>query len=187
MNPFGSNGIPMGCLFLLLTACGSAERGATPPVDANRAPQDAIERPGLPLPKGFDIRVAGTVDRGQIGLDIEVDIPEGSYVISALSERDYLGKFQILWADSLITQTTDLVEEPSSMPGWEPWDEVYTPMLFHPTTIRQLWDIPSSIDTAQGEIFFVLEPQCVPYAVDFKVVMATGVVTNGLVNPQYPD
>ena len=145
------------------------------------------EQPGLPLPEGFDIRVAGTVNGEQVLLDIDVDIPNGSYVISALSDRDYLGKFQVNWTDSLIHPASDLVEVPVSTLGWEPWDQVYTPMLFHPTTIRQTWNVPNSNDTVSGQVFFVLEPQCVPYAVDFSVVMTTGSIMGGLVHPQYPD
>ena len=176
----------MVCLLLLLTACGSADREAMP-LKTKDALADPTEPLGQPLPEGFDIRVSGTVDGGQVLLDIDVDIPEGSYVISALSDRDYLGKFRVHWSDSLITPATDLTESPVSMPGWEPWDQVYTPMLFHPTTIQQTWNVPNSIDTASGEVFFVLEPQCVPFAMDFNVVMTTGAITSGRVHPQYPD
>lgn len=144
------------------------------------------ETTGLPLPEDFDIQVTGTVDGRRVLLDIDVDIPKGSYVISAMSSRDYLGKFQIHWTDAAIISETELIEIPVSMPGWEPWDQVYTPMLFHPTTIQQTWTVPNDMDTASGEVFFVLEPQCVPYAVNFDVVMATGAITCGSVCPRDP-
>jgi len=175
-----------GCILLGLTACQSAGTEPTLPVTDDRH-NGTTEQPGLPLPEGFDIRVAGTVNGEQVLLDIDVDIPKGSYVISALSDRDYLGKFQVNWTDSLIHPASDLVEVPVSTPGWEPWDQVYTPMLFHPTTIRQTWNVPNSNDTVSGQVFFVLEPQCVPCAVDFSVVMTTGSIMGGLVHPQYPD
>ena len=163
---------------LLQTACN------TPPEEAAST---TASRPGLPLPDGFDIRVKGTVENGQVQLDIEVDIPEGSYMISAMSDREYLGKFQLNWTDSTVVPTNALVEEPVSMPGWEPWDKVYTPMLFEATTLRQAWTLPSTLDTAIGEVFFVLEPQCVPYAVDFEVIPANGSITSGMVHPHYPE
>ena len=163
---------------LLHTACN------TPPEEAASTP---ASRPGLPLPDGFDIRVTGTVESGQVQLDIEVDIPEGSYVISAMSDRDYLGKFQVNWTDSTVVATSALIEDPVSMPGWEPWDKVYTPMLFEATTLRQTWTLPSTLDTAVGEVFFVLEPQCVPYAVDVQVIPANGSITCGMVHPRYPE
>jgi len=168
-------------MFGALSCNGPGSRDKKPDV----CPPD--ELPGIPLPDGFDIRVAGTVALQGLHLEVAVDVPEGSYVISALSDRDYLGKFQIGWSDSLVTATGNLVETPVSMPGWEPWDEVYTPMLFSPTVIRQSWALPPGADTLKGEIFFVLEPQCVPYAVDFTVVPATGEITSGLIHPQYPD
>lgn len=157
----------------------------------NTLPQEAAStqasNPGIPLPDGFDIRVAGTVDSGLVQLDIDVDIPEESYIISAMSDREYLGKFQLNWTDSTVVPTNALVEDPVSMPGWEPWDKVYTPMLFETTTLRQTWAIPSTLDTAIGEVFFVLEPQCVPYAVDFKVIPSNGSIICGMVHPHYPE
>lgn len=162
----------------LLAACD------TPSEEAVSTP---APRPGLPLPEGFDIRVTGTTDSGLVHLAIDVDIPEGSYVISAMSDRDYLGKFQVNWTDSTIVPTSALVEDPVSMPGWEPWDQVYTPMLLEATAIRQTWAMPNTLDTAVGEVFFVLEPQCVPCAVDFQVIPASGDISSGIVHPRYPD
>ncbi len=167
----------------LLTTCESEVETET----ADHTEEHANHRPGLPLPEGFDIRVTGNIEQNLLQLAISVDVPEGSYVISALSDRDYLGKFQVHWTDSMVTPAGALVEDPVSMPGWEPWDKVYTPMLFESTTIRQAWTIPSQSDTLNGEVFFVLEPQCVPYALDFNVNLTTGTIQSGLIHPQYPD
>ena len=150
-------------------------------------PSQSKAQPGLPLPVGFDIRVAGDIVDRELALAVSVDVPEGSYVISALSDRDYLGKFQVSWSDSSVQASGALIETPVSMPGWEPWDRVYTPMLFSPTVLRQTWRFPTQLDTLKGQVFFVLEPQCVPYALDFKVATATGAFTSGWVHPQYPE
>ena len=150
-------------------------------------PSQSKAQPGLPLPVGFDIRVAGDIVDRELALAVSVDVPAGSYVISALSDRDYLGKFQVSWSDSSVQASGALMETPVSMPGWEPWDRVYTPMLFSPTVLRQTWRFPTELDTLKGQVFFVLEPQCVPYALDFVVATATGAITSGGVHPHYPE
>lgn len=171
----------------MVTACGP---GATPSPQMDLAGDTDTthtDQPGLPLPVGFDIRVAGDIVDRELALAVSVDVPEGSYVISALSDRDYLGKFQVSWSDSSVQASSALIETPVSMPGWEPWDRVYTPMLFSPAVLRQKWRFPTELDTLKGQVFFVLEPQCVPYALDFEVATATGAFTSGRVHPQYPE
>ena len=55
------------------------------------------------------------------------------------------------------------------MPGWEPLDKVYTPMMMTSTILRQQWETPPGKSPIAGQVFFVLEPQCVAYAMDFTV------------------
>ena len=166
----------------------SEKRGPTEPVKADTTEMKVDTRPGLPLPTGFDIRVfANPKEEGIVGTSVEVDIPEGSYVISALSDRDYLGKFSVSWTDSTIRPASALIESPVSMPGWEPFDKVYTPMLLEPTVITQDWQLPQGEGPFQGEVFFVLEPQCIPYALEFvleKEEMGWS-TSYGLVHPAY--
>ena len=148
---------------------------------------DSKSRSGLTLPENFDIRAGGRVQGDTVLLDIAVDVPEGSYVISALSDRDYLGKFQLRWEEAGMMALSELTEDPPSTLGWEPWDNVHTPMLFSPTRIHQPWLMPERLDTVKGSVFFVLEPQCVPYALDIHIVPSTGSITQGLVHPHYPE
>ena len=183
------------CVMMLgAMACqsGSPSEQNEPTAPATAVTTEVVEdkRPGLPLPAGFDIRVfADPKEEGIVGTAVEVDIPEGSYVISALSDRDYLGKFSVSWTDSTIRPASALVESPVSMPGWEPFDKVYTPMLFEPTVVTQDWQLPKGAGPFQGEVFFVLEPQCVPYALEFvleKEEMGWS-TSYGLVHPAYPE
>jgi hypothetical protein len=168
------------CSVLLLLGGGMASCSGG---DATRDIPDSENHPGLPLPENFDIRADGRVEGDTLLLDIAVDVPEGSYVISALSDRDYLGKFQLHWEDSTVMALGALTESPPSTPGWEPWDKVHTPMLFSPTRIRQSWILRKGLDTLKGEVSFVLEPQCVLYALDIQIVPSTGIITQGLVHP----
>jgi len=163
-----SSSLSLALILLTLLGCGSPEKPSegSPSNSKSTIPAFGLETP-------FDIRVFA--DPGQAGstaqivLVTEVDIPEGSYVISALSDRDYLGKFQVIWQDSAITPSGILEEFPRSKPGWEPFDKVYTPMLMASTTLRQGWSLPDGLGPHSGKVFFVLEPQCVAYALDFIV------------------
>lgn len=145
------------------------------------------------LPQGFDIRVfaegGNAGETAQITLVTELDIPEGSYVISALTDRAYLGKFSVNWNDSSVSAHNLLTESPISMPGLEPFDQVYVPMLMEPTVLRQTWNLPNASDTYDGQVFLVLEPQCVPYALDFTVEKESSgwACTYGEVHPEYPE
>lgn len=187
-------------LSAIMTSAAACQSGDAP--DAPDAefpvpppPVETVEpthnpRPGLPLPAGFDVRVsANTTSDSTVRTAIEVDIPEGSYVISALSDRGYMGKFSVTWTDTTLRPASALVESPVSMPGWEPFDKVYTPMLFAPTVITQDWQLPDSAGPFEGEVFFVLEPQCVPYALNFTMekVGPDWFTQAGLVHPAYPE
>ena len=161
--------LPMATLLFIFWGCESPKRQSegAPPIPSSPAPpeQDAEIQ--------FDIRVFAdpgqTDSTAQIVLVTEVDIPRGSYVISALSDRDYLGKFQVTWKDSSIAPAGALLETPLSMPGWEPFDKIYTPMLLTSTTVSQAYNLPDGIGPFAGQVFFVLEPQCIAYALDFTV------------------
>lgn len=159
-------------LWLSVSGCISTEQPRDPSPTEIEATHE-MSRTDDVAPSSFDIRVfaeAGQADSLQHAVLItEVDIPTGSYVISALSDRNYLGKFQVIWKDSTIRPAGALVEAPISMPGWEPFDKVYTPMMFENTEIRQEWALPKDTSAFEGQVFFVLEPQCVPYALDFTL------------------
>lgn len=177
---------------LTVSACTSPKHPRDP---LPQKMEDTREQSGTSdlAPSGFDIRVfaeAGQADSLQHAVLItEVDIPTGSYVISALSDRDYLGKFQVIWEDSTIRPAGALIENPISMPGWEPFDQVYTPMLFENTELRQEWALPKDTSAFEGQVFFVLEPQCVPYALDFTLEKEEmGWSTSyGIVHAAYPE
>ena len=49
-------------------------------------------------------------------------------------------------------------------------------MAVLPHRIRQSWILPKGLDTLKG-VSFVLEPQCVLYALDIQIVPSTGIIT----------
>ena len=179
-------------MWLSIIGCTSNEQAQEPQLQKSEIEVSETTKDEV-APSSFDIRVfaeAGQADSlPHAVLITEVDIPTGSYVISALSDRDYLGKFQVIWEDSTIHPAGALIENPISMPGWEPFDKVYTPMLFENTELRQEWALPRDTSSFEGQIFFVLEPQCVPYALDFTLEKEEmGWSTNhGIVHAAYPE
>lgn len=175
----------LGMLALALTACQPQMPPPPPPTVVDST--DGPHRLDPNLPDGFDIAVAGALHGDTLALEVSLDIPEGSYVISALSDRDYMGKFQVHWSDSTVVPAGNLSEQPASTPGWEPWDRVYTPMMFEPTVVQQNWVVPTGMSLVQGEVLFVLEPQCVLYGLDFEYDAKTGVMASGIVGPRSPD
>ena len=137
------------------------------------------------IPLGIEVTGNRTADI--LHLEVRVDIPPGSYVISALSPIDFMGKFQINWTDSTVAPASQLSESPFSVQFPEPFSGKQTPVLREPTTIRQAWKIPTDADTLQGKVLMVLEPQCVLYALDFWVSAPPVEITNGVVHPENPD
>ena len=137
------------------------------------------------IPLGIEVTGNRTADI--LHLEVRVDIPPGSYVISALSPIDFKGKFQINWSDSTVAPASQLTESPFSVQFPEPFSGKQTPVLREPTTIRQAWKIPADADTLQGKVLMVLEPQCVLYALDFWVSSPPVEITNGWVHPENPD
>lgn len=175
----------LGMLAWALTSCQPQMPPPPPPAAAESTEGSNSLDPHLP--DGFDIAVSGAVQGDTLTLEVSVDIPEGAYVISALSERDYMGKFQVLWSDSAVVPAGTLREQPASTPGWEPWDRVYTPMMFEPTVVQQKWVVPAELNLVRGEVLFVLEPLCVLFGLDFEFNSKTGVMASGSVGPRSAD
>jgi len=138
------------------------------------------------LPAGFDVQVTAEINTNEVALTFTIDIPSGSYIISATSDRNYLGKFQVTWEDSL-TQIGAYTELPPSTPGWEPWDRVYTPMLQTSTIVKGTWQRPARSTPLHGTVQFVLEPQCMMYGVDFSLDPSSGSFSASQVQAKDPE
>lgn len=121
------------------------------------------------IPPGFEIRLDVEESGDAVWLNSEVQLPYGGYIISATCTFDYLGKFQVQWADTAAVRNTGWREEPAAELAMEPFEAQLVPMLLKDTEVAtRLW-IEPGVDAASGELFMVLEPQCVPYRLPFSM------------------
>ena len=121
------------------------------------------------IPPGFEIRLDVEESDDAVWLNSEVQLPYGGYIISATCTFDYLGKFQVQWADTAAVCNTGWREEPAAELAMEPFEAQLVPMLLKDTEVAtRLW-IEPGVAAASGEIFMVLEPQCVPYRLPFTM------------------
>ena len=121
------------------------------------------------IPPGFEIRLDVEESGDAVWLNSEVQLPYGGYIISATCPFDYLGKFQVQWADTAAVRNTGWREEPAAELAMEPFEAQLVPMLLKDTEVAtRLW-IEPGVDAASGELFMVLEPQCVPYRLPFSM------------------
>lgn len=124
------------------------------------------------IPPGFDVELNIREEAGALWLVSDVRLPYGGYVISATCDVDYLGKFQLNWLDSTQVQTEAWSEFPPSELGFEPFDSRMVPMLLKNTKVAARVTVAEGLDAVAGEVFFVLEPQCVPYRLPFQLTLA---------------
>ena len=121
------------------------------------------------IPPGFEIRLDVEESGDAVWLNSEVQLPYGGYIISATCTFDYLGKFQVQWADTAAVRNTGWREEPAAELAMEPFEAQLVPMLLKDTEVATRLRIEPGVVAASGEIFMVLEPQCVPYRLPFTM------------------
>lgn len=156
------------CLLCLIAAIARTLHG-----NAQGSVEEMLMQPHrLPYVKHSGLAVdLSLVEREDgIWLISEVDVPYGGYIISPLTERDYLGKFHVKWFDTASVSHSDWREFPSSELGFEPFDRVMVPMIRRDTKIETHLAIQSGVTDLSGEVAFVLEPQCVLYLMPFSIV-----------------
>ena len=121
------------------------------------------------IPPGFEIRLDVEESVDALWLISDVQLPYGGYIISATCTFDYLGKFQVQWADTAAVRNTDWREEPAAELAMEPFEAQLVPMLLKDTKVATRLSVEPGIASASGEVFMVLEPQCVPYRLPFSL------------------
>ena len=110
------------------------------------------------IPPEFEIRLDVEESGDGLWLISNVQLPYGGYIISATCTFDYLGKFQVQWADTAAVRNTRWREEPAAELAMEPFEAQLVPMLLKDTKVAtRLW-IESEMTATSGELFMVLEP-----------------------------
>ena len=121
------------------------------------------------IPPGFEIRLNAEERGDSLWLISAVQLPYGGYIISATCTFDYLGKFQVQWTDTAAVRNTGWREEPAAELAMEPFEAQLVPMLLKDTKVTTRLSIEPGMAAASGELFMVLEPQCVPYRLPFTM------------------
>jgi hypothetical protein len=135
---------------------------------------------GLPCAKSkltLDLRI-DSIDVGHYKLVAHLGFNAGSYVVSPSDTLSMLGPFQLDFADGAPLELTHAMAE---FPGYE---VLYEPALESdmrvsrsPTVFTQPFKVDAAAEfETSGQVFFVLEPSCVPYAVDFMLTQRDGVL-----------
>lgn len=119
---------------------------------------------------GLAIELSLAERQDGIWLISEIDMPYGGYIISPLTERDYLGKYHFNWLEPESIEIDEWREFPPAELGFEPFDREMVPMVLSDTKIETHLVIQSGVTELTGEVAFVLEPQCVLYLMPFTMV-----------------
>ncbi|RMG80270.1 MAG: hypothetical protein D6714_14995 [Bacteroidetes bacterium] len=106
----------------------------------------------------------------------DIWIEEGSWVVSPFSEDGIYGNFSLTIADTKVIFAEGPPSEiPESVPEFD--GIVNSPVRFvrGKATYKQKLQVATSDDfEVPGAVWFVLEPSCVPYQIDFTVAQRAG-------------
>jgi hypothetical protein len=115
----------------------------------------------------------------------------GSYVVSPADTLSILSPFQLDFGDGApIELTRAMTEFPGYQNLYEPALASDMRILRSPTLFTQPFKVNASGDfVASGQAFFVLEPSCVPYALDFTLTQRDGLLAleAGEIHTEYGD
>jgi len=140
---------------------------------AQRTLEEMLMQPHrLPYEKHQGLAVDLSLVERENGLWLisDIDVPYGGYIISPLTDRDYLGKYHFNWLESESISILDWLEFPPSQLGFEPFDRVMVPMIVNDTRLEAQLELQPELSEVAGELAFVLEPQCVLYLMPFSLV-----------------
>ena len=130
------------------------------------------------LPFGLTFEVEGATGEADATLVLELDlIQQEDWVVSTHSNDSMFGKVEVRFLDlPLLMPAGVLTERPESTLEVEHFSQLDIRVLRQDTEMRLPVRATSDLDfEAKGQVFFVLEPLCVPFEVDFTVDRRAGV------------
>lgn len=161
-------------LLLFCIGCSSDDNQPAAPLDVV-----ATDNPKT-IDDSFDIKLNLTkADSDLYNLTASIALTNGSYVISPFSDEDTYGHFTITIDDSSnLMKNATLLEMPNSV---EEFDSILnTPVKFvreNTSYTQQLKVVTKNDFETTGTIWFVLEPSCVPYEIEFLITSRNGEMT----------
>ena len=130
------------------------------------------------LPFGLAFEVEAVAGDADATLVMELDLfQEEDWVVSTHSTDSTFGKVNVRFLDlPLLMPAGELTERPESTWEVEHFSQLDIRVLRQDTEMRLPMRATSSRDfEAKGHVFFVLEPLCMPFEVDFTVGRQDGV------------
>lgn len=127
----------------------------------------------------FDIKLQiDKEDKDQYILAATIDLCKDCFVVSPFSEDETYGHFDISIAKTSNLIADDLLLEiPSSMEEFDPILNRQVKFVRINTTYQQKIKVLTEDDfEISGLIWFVLEPSCVPYDVEFTLSYRSGIM-----------
>lgn len=109
-------------------------------------------------------------------LAIALELEGENFVISPFSKDGVYGPFEIsLTENRHLTATGKLQEIPLSIEEHDPIINQPVRFIRQNTTFKQKLKLTSKHDfEVSGRVWFVLEPSCIPYEVDFQIYYSDG-------------
>lgn len=127
--------------------------------------------------KGFDLTLQlEEAENGDYYLSAALELDKGSYVISPFSEDTTYGHFGIDIADNHhVIADEPVLEIPASVDEFDDFLERRVKFVRVNTTYKQKVKVVTEDDfDIPGMIFLLVEPQCVPYEVEFTLSNRSG-------------
>jgi hypothetical protein len=132
------------------------------------------------LPFGLTFEVEGEKEGVEATLVMDLDLfQKEDWVVSTHSTDSMFGKVDVRFLDlPLLMPAGELTERPESTWEVEHFSQLAIRVLRQDTEMRLPVRATSDRDfEAMGQVFFVLEPLCMPFEVDFTVGRREGVWT----------
>lgn len=135
----------------------------------------------IPLPlkenPGFDLRLnLEDTEDGKKVLLAELDLDSGVFIVSPYSTDDVYGHFQLkIDENPYLKEIGEILERPSSIEAMDKDLQVPVRFVLQNTSYQQKLEILTEGDfETKGSIWFVYEPECLPYEMKFTLSHLSG-------------
>jgi hypothetical protein len=132
-----------------------------------------------PPGRGFEIeaRMEPLLSGGnQLIIDLIPDA--GNFVVSPLSQDDFYGRVQLEFDTIVLASDQHWTELPPSRASWDEFSESLVRFVQTPTRFSVPLNAAFAQDfTSEAKVFFVIEPQCIPYVSTLTVKQVGGTMS----------
>ncbi len=178
------------CL-LFLAACASESKPEDTTTKAPAAPESSTVET-VADNNGFNINIGlETNERNSHALEhtvvVGLELDSGSYVVSSYSEDDTYMHFNMVWSDTThVAPTSPIVELPTAIEEFDSIINQTVRLVRNNTLFMQPFQVKSQRDfETTAHVEFLIEPQCIPYNVEFAIASENGQLTVNKGDPAF--